>query len=592
MSYPATLLRFVRIFSTSRWPGTRLTAIAVAWASCVSPAVVLAQNVSVAPLNLVFNSVAVGASSSLPVTITNITAVPQTPNYAGGAPNDPVNFGGSQNCAGVTLAPGASCAFTYVFHPTTIGAKASSTTIDVDATSFPITMSGTGVSGVSVTPLNLVFNNVAVGATASIPVIVTNTSGAPLTPNYAGGAPNDPVNFGGSQNCAGVTLAPGASCAFTYDFHPTTIGAKNSSTTIDVNGESFAITMSGTGVSGVSVAPLNLVFNSVAVGASASIPVIVTNTSGVPLTPNYAGGAPNDPVNFGGSQNCAGVTLPPGGSCAFTYVFHPTTIGAKNSSTTIDVNGESFAITMSGTGVSGVSVAPLNLLFGGVAVGASASIPVIVTNTSGVPLTPNYAGGAPNDPVNFGGSQNCAGVTLPPGGTCMFTYVFHPTIVGPKNSSTTIDVNGESFAITMSGVGSAVSVAPVNLVFNNVPVGASSSMAVTVTNVTGVPQTPTYAGGAPDDPVNFDASQNCAGVTLAPGASCAFTYVFHPTSAGAKSSSTSITIDGTTYVIALAGTGSVASPIPLMPGGWLLILAAALAIMGLFRVGRPGSGPA
>ena len=49
-------------------------------------------------------------------------------------------------------------------------------------------------------------------------------------------------------------------------------------------------------------------------------------------------GAPNDPVNFGGSQSCAGVPLAVGGSCKFTYTFTPKSLGAHSSTTTIGIN--------------------------------------------------------------------------------------------------------------------------------------------------------------------------------------------------------------------------------------------------------------
>ena len=80
-------------------------------------------------------------------------------------------------------------------------------------------------------------------------------------------------------------------------------------------------------------------------------------------------------------------------------------------------------------------------------------MPVVITNISSTSLTPNYAGGAPNDPTNFGGSQNCAGVALSGGQSCQFTYTFTPTAPGPWTSSTTIDVDSESFAISLHGTG-------------------------------------------------------------------------------------------------------------------------------------------
>ena len=66
---------------------------------------------------------------------------------------------------------------------------------------------------------------------------------------------------------------------------------------------------------------------------------------------------------------------------------------------------------------------------------------------------PNYAGGAPNDPSNFGGSQNCAGVEIAPNDSCQFTYTFDPTVLGPHTSATTIGIDGDNVSITMKGCG-------------------------------------------------------------------------------------------------------------------------------------------
>src|SRR5262249_3248334 len=95
----------------------------------------------------------------------------------------------------------------------------------------------------SLSTTNLDFGAVAVGATKSLPIVITNTGDAAGSPNFSGGAPFDPTNFGGSQNCAGKTFAPGDSCMFTYEFHPTTPGAKSSSTTIGIDSTNYSITM-------------------------------------------------------------------------------------------------------------------------------------------------------------------------------------------------------------------------------------------------------------------------------------------------------------------------------------------------------------
>ncbi|WP_298429404.1 choice-of-anchor D domain-containing protein [Ottowia sp.] len=99
----------------------------------------------------------------------------------------------------------------------------------------------------TIAPTTLNFGNVAVGVTSSgIDVVVTNVSGASqVLSSVAGGAPVDATNFGGVQSCAGITLAAGASCAFTYVFHPTTAGLLTSSASFSINGQAFSVSLRG-----------------------------------------------------------------------------------------------------------------------------------------------------------------------------------------------------------------------------------------------------------------------------------------------------------------------------------------------------------
>jgi Protein of unknown function (DUF3048) N-terminal domain/Protein of unknown function (DUF3048) C-terminal domain/Abnormal spindle-like microcephaly-assoc'd, ASPM-SPD-2-Hydin len=239
--------------SVARRRGIAVCAVMVACAISVAPEAgapvgAASGDFTVSPTTLSFPATYVGSTSSRTVTITNGSSTTQTPNFAGGAPNDPTNFGGSQNCAGVALDPGATCQFTYTFEPATPGDHMSSTTIGIDGDNFSITMSGHAEFPLTVAPTDVSFPDTAVGDTSSMAVVVTNVSPTALTPNYAGGAPTDPTNFGGSQNCAGVSLAGGQSCQFTYTFTPSAPGPWSTSTTIDVDGEDFAITLHGTGV--------------------------------------------------------------------------------------------------------------------------------------------------------------------------------------------------------------------------------------------------------------------------------------------------------------------------------------------------------
>ena len=239
--------------SVARRRGIAVCAVMVACAIAVAPEAgapvgAASGDFTVSPTTLSFPATFVGSMSSLTVTITNGSSTTQTPNFAGGAPNDPTNFGGSQNCAGVALDPGGTCQFTYTFEPATPGDHTSSTTIGIDGDNFSISMSGHAEFPLTVAPTDVSFPDTAVGDTSSMAVVVTNVSPTALTPNYAGGAPTDPTNFGGSQNCAGVSLGGGQSCQFTYTFTPSALGPWSTSTTIDVDGQAFAISLHGTGV--------------------------------------------------------------------------------------------------------------------------------------------------------------------------------------------------------------------------------------------------------------------------------------------------------------------------------------------------------
>jgi hypothetical protein len=98
--------------------------------------------------------------------------------------------------------------------------------------------------------------------------------------------------------------------------------------------------------------------------------------------------------------------------------------------------------------------------------------------------------------------------------------------------------------------------------FGIVNVGASGSRSVTLTNTGGDPFGPiNIFGGAPPT-AEFNASQNCQGVTLSAGGSCNVTYTFSPGSAGTFNDTSSFTIsetasqsDGENFTVSLTGSG-------------------------------------
>ncbi len=414
--------------------------------------------------SLSFPSTVVGDSSAgIAVVVTNVSGAPQTVAMAGGAPGD-ANFSGVQACAGATLAAGASCQVTYAFTPQATGPHSTTTSFTINGESTgTITLSGTATPGFSITPTTFTFPTTVVGdVSAGQDVVVKNLASSPQVVTMAGGAPGDP-NFGGVQACNGVTLPAGGTCVVTYTFEPQTSGPHASTTSFTINGQSSGtISMSGTATPNFSITPTTLDFPTTPVsGTSAPIDVVVTNLGTTPrLLSSVAGGAAGD-ANFGAVQACAGVTLNPGASCAFSYTFTPQTSGPHVATTSFSINGQSSGtISLSGT-TDVFTITPTSLTFPSTAVGAtSAGQDVLVTNRSSAPQTLTVSGGAPGDP-NFGVTQDCAGATLAAGASCRFTYTFVPQTPGAHTVTTNFTVNGQdSGAITLAGTVPAASATP------------------------------------------------------------------------------------------------------------------------------------
>ena len=195
-----------------------------------------------------FGQVTVGTTSpQQTVNITNTGLAPVVMSGAGGAP--PGDFNGVQDCQGTTLAVGATCHMFFTFAPTVAGPAASASIGSWNGQQFNIPMKGVAVGPkFVVTPNAYDFGRVTVGSTAPTQTTkVINTGLTPIVVSGAGGAPSDP-EFGASQSCQGITLAPGASCAIFYDFTPASVGQLASSSKGTWNGVPFDVELAGTGV--------------------------------------------------------------------------------------------------------------------------------------------------------------------------------------------------------------------------------------------------------------------------------------------------------------------------------------------------------
>jgi hypothetical protein len=104
----------------------------------------------------------------------------------------------------------------------------------------------TGPDQFLVSPPSLNFGSLAIGTKSPAQVVnITNVSGASTVLSVSGGGAPGP--FSDYQNCVGATLAPGASCQFTYFFTPSATGKASATSSGKVNGQSFSIALRGTG---------------------------------------------------------------------------------------------------------------------------------------------------------------------------------------------------------------------------------------------------------------------------------------------------------------------------------------------------------
>jgi hypothetical protein len=444
---------------------------------------------------------------------------------------------------------------------------------------WPIASIAAGpLPGLWVTPLELDFGPVGVGVTSPPQVVtITNTGNDTLT-NFAGGAPFDP-QFGATQNCAGG-VAPGASCQYTFTFTPNAVGVFSSSSNSSTNAGPFVIKLHGEGVGPkLSVSPLSLNFGHQFVFATSASQVVTIRNTGLAMLTDFAGGAPFR-TEFGATQNCAG-GVAPGASCQYTFTFTPSSTGTITSTSNSSTNAGPFVIKLQGTGTTPLrrppnaprlDVSPLELDFGPVGVGVTSPPQVVTITNSGPATLTDFAGGAPFDP-QFGATQNCAG-GVAPGASCQYTFTFKPSAVGIFSSSSNSSTNAGPFVIKLhgEGVGSKLSVSPLELDFGDVPLNTTSAPQVVTIRNTGLATLTDFAGGAPFDP-QFGATQNCA-VGVAPGASCQYTFTFKPTAAGLFSSSSNSSTNAGPFVIKLHGqSGSVPlgaglsfTPNPVAPG--------------------------
>jgi hypothetical protein len=321
----------------------------------------------------------------------------------------------------------------------------------------------------------------------------------------------------------------------------------------------------------LTVSPSSINFGSISVGASQAQSVTLTNSGGSKLTITQAS-------LIGTGFNLTGlgypVTLAGGQSVSCYVTFSPLSSGTDSGSFSISFSvqtsngkghfnpssGTSGTVTLpvSGTGATSgqLTTSPASLGFGNVQMGTSQTLTETITNSGGASVTISAASATGS---GFSLSGLSVPMTLNAGQSASFSLAFAPTSGSSASGNLAITSNASNPALNvpLSGTGitpGQLTTSPASLGFGNVQVGASQTLAETITNSGGASVTISAASATGS---GFSVSGLSLPMTLNAGQSASFSTTFAPTSGSSVSGNLAITSNASNPAlnVPLSGTG-------------------------------------
>ena len=409
-----------------------------------------------------------------------------------------------------SLTPGSLCTVTVTYaalnHALGNSNDMGTLIIESDAQSSPDAINLTGnaspSSATGTTPLatytltqgSLAFAATGVGElSAPQTTVLTNTGTVPVQIASL----TTTSDFAVQSSC--TLVAPGAFCPITVASTPQTIGQHLAALEISSNSASALdfVSLAGAGVaSPLTLAPAALSFGSVPVGMSSALPVTVTNSSNFAIT--FLEVSTTGNYTLGGNCPVPGSSLAALASCTLEITFAPLTTGTLTGQLSVATSASTLPLTASLTGVGTLGnlvVSPGSLAFGSVAVGASASLMLMLTNNGTAPVTALSL----NTTADYAVTTPCAQTALAPGSTCNLGITFSPTVASTDNGTLTITTASPSTlpdVVPLTGSGYTISTGPLpppgtfSLTINgqttapvSVATGGSVSAALTATPI-------------------------------------------------------------------------------------------------------------
>ncbi len=304
------------------------------------------QQLTCAPCALHFGVVAIGQSETQLVVLTNTgqTSVTVSSFSVNGA-----GFSLSNTTFPVTVAAGQSVSANVIFSPTENGWEQATGTFTSTAsnTKLQLQLRGTGAASESIvaSPPSVSFGQVAVGGSATVPVVFTNTRSSKVQLLSLQTTGN---GYSVSGSTFPVTLNSGQSVTLNFKFAP--VSAGTASGDAFVTGPNLNVPMNGTGTTTtagqLTITPSLVNFGNVPVGTTTTQPITMS-ASGASVTVTSDASSSSQFVLQGASLP---FTIPAGQSSSFNVAFTPQTSGTISGSLSFISNASATQTVESLTG--------------------------------------------------------------------------------------------------------------------------------------------------------------------------------------------------------------------------------------------------
>lgn len=440
-------------------------------------------DLSIAPSTIDFGGITTGAHQEQDFTLRS-------------SGNIPLTFGGTKftmsgananqfqivnDACPATLPVNDTCTLSVSFAPTVVGNKAAKITVASDAPGTKeMTLAGIGSTAgrsATPTPTSQSFGDVLVGQESVQEVVTFTNWGANSIP-----LGTDPVVITGpsasrfsliSTTCESAIHVT-ESCTATVTFKPVTAGTVSANLRVldSVGTPMTSVPLSGRGTQpNIAIAPTNKAFGVTGTDhASKAQSFAVTNTGTAVLTMGAltVEGTNGDQFSVD-SDNCSHQQLSPGGECAISVTFRPTSNGAKSAALTLVSDAPwTPAVNLTGTAVDPAPhlVAPPGKAFGTVAV-STASTPhdFVITNDGTADLTFGASAVTATgfDSAHFAiTADGCSNTSVEPDSSCTVTVEFSPTSRGAKAAAINVVSNDLATPsdISVAGIGAVAPSGP------------------------------------------------------------------------------------------------------------------------------------